>query len=361
MSAINLATFKWPCMISYVDHLKTHGDFLTLTRKNEFSLPPANWQLDNGTQVEVWDTGIIYFQPDCQTDKDIALSCAIHGNETAPIEICNSLIDKIIKGEISLTQRVLFIFGNPPAINIGKRFVEENMNRLFSGTHSKGEGLVNQERERAKAIEGYCERFFNSVEAGRYRALYDLHTAIRGSKNEKFAIYPYLHGNKWKKSQFSLLQACGVSTFLLMNAPATTFAYFASNSFGADSFTIELGKVRPFGENDMTRFAAAEATFESLITDGDLNLLPFDAADFEFYDVYRTVDRHTEDFRLNFADDVVNFTSYPLGFVLANDSGKEHVVDVEGEAIVFPNAKVALGQRALLTVIPMDVEGKLQD
>lgn len=348
-------------MISYVAHLKSHGDFLSLTRKHEFSLPPSTWQLDNGTQVEVWDTGVIYFQPDCITDKDIALASAIHGNETAPIEICNSLIDKILNGTINLTQRVLFIFGNPPSINIGQRFVDENLNRLFSGSHSQGEGLVNQERERAKALEGYVERFFNSVEAGRYRCLYDLHTAIRGSKNEKFAIHPFIHGKKWKKSQFQLLQACGVSTFLLMNKPATTFSYFASNTFGADSFTVELGKVRPFGENDMSKFAAAEATFEALITDGDLNLAPFDADTFEFYDVHRTVDRTTEDFRLNFADDVVNFTPYPLGFVLANDGDIEHAVDTEGEAIIFPNAKVALGQRALLTVIPMDVSGKLQD
>ena len=289
------------------------------------------------------------------------MASAIHGNETAPIEICNSLIDKILNGTIALTQRVLFIFGNPPSINIGKRFADENLNRLFSGTHSQGEGLVNQERERAKALEGYVDRFFNSVEEGRYRCLYDLHTAIRGSKNEKFAIHPFIHGKKWKKSQFQLLQACGVSTFLLMNKPATTFSYFASNTFGADSFTVELGKVRPFGENDMSKFAAAEATFEALITDDDLNLAPFDVDSFEFYDVHRAVDRTTEDFRLNFADDVVNFTPYPLGFALANHGDIEHVVDTEGEAIIFPNAQVALGQRALLTVIPMDVEGKLQD
>ena len=348
-------------MTSYVEHLKTHGDFLSLTRKNEVSLPPAKWQLNNGTQVEVWDTGVIYFEPKCQTTKDIVLSSAIHGNETAPIEICNELIDGLIKGEITLKQRVLFIFGNPAAMNIAKRFVEENLNRLFSGAHSQGEGLVNQERERAKALEGYVERFFTQVVQGRYRCHYDLHTAIRGSKNEKFAIYPFKHGQKWKKSQFELLHACGVSTFLMMNKPATTFSYFSSHRFGADAFTVELGKVRPFGENDRSKFAATAKTLAALLSDGDVDITPFDAGNFEFFDICRDINRTCDDFRLNFADDVVNFTAYPVGFVLAYDGDVAHRVEVDGEAVIFPNANVALGQRALLTVVPMDIGDHLQD
>lgn len=340
--------------------LQQTGDFLQLTRDNEWHLDTFDFTLDNGTKVQVWDTGVICFEPTVSTDKDIVLSSAVHGNETAPIEICDSLIKRIIAEELVLKQRVLFLFGNPASINFGERFVEENLNRLFSGNHSHSPGLINKERIRAKKLEHYVARFFTSVETGRYRCHYDLHTAIRGSKNEKFAIHPCIHGRKWKKDQFELLLACGVNTFLLMNKPATTFSYFSSHSFGADSFTIELGMVRPFGENDMSKFAATEQTFAALISGEPLPTKPFDVKDFDFFDVYRTVDRLTEDFSLNFADDTVNFTDFPVGYVLADDSGEKHVVDVEGEAIVFPNAKVAVGQRALLTVIPMDVVGNLE-
>ncbi|NQZ07358.1 MAG: succinylglutamate desuccinylase [Algicola sp.] len=345
--------------------LQQTGDFLQLTRDNEWHLDAFDFTLDNGTKVQIWDTGVICFEPANAIDKDaggkdIVLSSAVHGNETAPIEICDSLIKKIIAGELELKQRVLFLFGNPASINFGDRFVEENLNRLFSGNHSHAPGLVNKERIRAKKLEHYVARFFTSVETGRYRCHYDLHTAIRGSKNEKFAIYPCIHGAKWKKDQFELLLACGVNTFLLMNKPATTFSYFSSHSFGADSFTVELGMVRPFGENDMSKFAATEQTFAALISDEPLPTKAFDAKDFHFFDVYRMVDRLTEDFSLNFADDTVNFTDFPVGYVLADDGGKKHVVDVEGEAIVFPNAKVAVGQRALLTVIPMDVADNVE-
>lgn len=341
--------------------LQQNGDFLTVTRNNQQGLAASQWTLDNGTEVQIWDSGVIYFQPAGDTHKDIVLSSGIHGNETAPIEICQRLIAQILTGTLQLKQRVLFIFGNPAAINLGQRFVEENLNRLFSGQHSQGAGLVNAERQRAKALEEYVSRFFTRVEQGRYRCHYDLHTAIRGSKNEKFAIHPYIHGKRWKRSQFALLHACGVKTFLLMNKPATTFSYFSSRQFAADSFTVELGKVRPFGENDRGKFAATESTLTALITDQTLPVTRFASEDFEFYDVYRSIDRLSEDFSLNFADDVENFTQYPLGFVLARDGDTEYAVETPGEAIIFPNANVALGQRALLTVLPADVSANLQD
>lgn len=342
-------------MTDLIEQLFETGDFLGVTRNNEWHLDPFSFTLHDGTEVEVFDTGVIQFEPPEYGEKDIVLSSAIHGNETAPIEICDSLIKKIFEGEIQLENRVLFIFGNPASINIHERFVEENLNRLFNGHHSKGPGLINKERERAKKLESYVERFFTSVEQGRYRCHYDLHTAIRDSKNEKFAVYPFLHGGKWKKSQFELLHACGVDTFLLMGKPATTFSYHSSFNFGADAFTVELGKVRPFGQNDMSKFAATEHTLEMLISGLPFAYEPFDAKNFHFFDVYRGIDKHSEDFKLNFDDDVANFTDFPVGYVLAEEGDTSYPVEVEGEAVIFPNAGVAIGQRALMTVIPKDI------
>jgi succinylglutamate desuccinylase len=42
--------------------------------------------------------------------------------------------------------------------------------------------------------------------------------------------------------------------------------------------------------------------------------------------------------------------------VLASENGKDYIAEHEGEAIVFPNANVAIGQRALLTVVPTTLE-----
>jgi len=349
--------------------LQKDGDFLSLSRENEWSInEPFSFVITHQisqqqSKVSVLDTGLIMFEPlNKSTSKDIVLSSAVHGNETAPIEICAELIQQLILGQLFLAERVLFIFGNPASINIAQRFVEENMNRLFSGGHSKdqgnGEGLINKERHRALLLENTVRNFFeqgNEFSADRERSHYDLHTAIRGSKNDKFAVYPFRHGKAWKKEQLQFLYSCGVNTILLSHSPTTTFSYFSSNEFGADAFTVELGKVKPFGENDMTQFQQVKDTLTAFISGEDLSLKAFNEKDFSIFEIYQTINRHGENFVLNFADDVDNFTGFPVGHLLATDDELEIRVKKEGEAIIFPNADVAIGQRAMLTVIPTNI------
>lgn len=341
---------------SYLNELKQKGDFLTLSRDNEWHLDAAEFVLDNGTRVNIHDTGVIEFQPAVKTSKDVIYSSAVHGNETAPIEICDTLIKQIIKGELILKQRVLFIYGNPQSINIGLRFVEENLNRLFNGHHTVEGVPMNNERNRAAKLEQYVSDFYARGEQGSSRSHYDLHTAIRGSKNEKFAVYPFLHGKPWKKSQLQFLLSCGVNTVLMMKSPATTFSYYSSFRHGADSFTVELGQVKPFGQNDMARFEKTKQTLTALISQNEVKYPEFNANDFELFAVHRTINRTQHDFSFPFSDDAENFTGFAKGELLATDGDTAIYADVEGEAIIFPNASVALGQRALLTVIPMDID-----
>jgi len=329
-------------------------DFLAFSRANEWSIEqPSGFTLDNGTGVEVWDTGVIAFVPAQVTSHDIILSCGVHGNETGPIELCNEFVRDILDGKLVLSTRVLFIFGNPASMNIGERFVQENMNRLFSGAHSQAPGLSNHERIRAKKLESYVQRFYLAGgDEGRVRTHYDLHTAIRGSKNEKFAVYPYQKERKHSTLQLQIMLACGVNTILLSNSPTTTFSYFSCDQFGADAFTVELGKVRPFGQNDMTRFIEVKQTLKALLSGRDMGLSPYDEADFNLFKVSRAIDKHDDSFEFYFADDVVNFTSFPRGFLLASEKDTQYKIIEEGEAIVFPNANVANGNRAVLMVVP---------
>jgi succinylglutamate desuccinylase len=138
-----------------IQTLKQQGNFLSLSRSQP-SLFAASFQFFIGahTQVNVLAEGIISFETIAKSDKDIVLSCGVHGNETAPIEICENLVKNILLGEIIVKQRVLFLFGNLPAMDIAERFIEENMNRLFSGEHqnlASGQQM-NDERHRAKQL-----------------------------------------------------------------------------------------------------------------------------------------------------------------------------------------------------------------
>lgn len=343
-----------------LQQLQQAPDFLKLTLAHPDFLPFASYQLENGTQIQIWDTGVIYCQPQHLGNQDTVLSSGVHGNETAPVELCSELLNDVLAGKLLLTERVLFLFGNPPAMNAGVREIQDNLNRLFSGHHSKEPGVQSAERERAKKLETYVLKFFDEAPQGlRERKLYDLHTAIRGSRFEKFAVYPFLHGENWSKTQFEFLKACGANTVLLMQTPASTFSYFAAQSCKAHGFTIELGKVRPFGQNDMSRFTQAASALRALISGGELHTTEFNEADFNLYEVRRSIDKTTEAFKLHFADTIENFTTFDVGTLVASDEGVEYKVEVEGEAIIFPNPKVAIGQRAMLMVKPVSVAGKV--
>ncbi|MCE9678735.1 succinylglutamate desuccinylase [Shewanella sp. AS1] len=332
-------------------------DFLQYTLANPQFIPePFSFSIGHHTHVEVWDTGVIMFEPrtmpPSQAVKNLILSSAVHGNETAPIELCNTFISDLLAGKLVTQHRLLFLFGNPMAIIENTRFVEENLNRLFSGAHSKGEGLVNYERRRAKSLERHVARFFEQAYPGSPRLHYDLHTAIRGSKHEKFAIYPYREGKAYSGEQLMFLAACGINTVLFHHEPTTTFSYFSSHYYQADAFTIELGKVMPMGENDMTRFTALKQTLTALISHPTIELPDFDAEELELFQVHRSINKRSDDFAFTFSKDVENFTEFSHGHVLAIDGGEEIKVDTSVEAIVFPNANVPVGQRTVLCLVP---------
>lgn len=351
-------------MINFSKTLQKSADFLSLTLEHEWAVPSFEFDIQSNTgvniHVTVLDTGIILFEPSRQSFtqvkaeqvKHIVLSCGIHGNETAPIEICVGLIKQLLLGEIALAHRVLFIIGNPPAINQNKRFVDENLNSLFANTAKQKQADVNFERKRAALLESAVLEFFQQSPNTGHRYHYDLHTAIRASKHEKFAIYPFLHGQPWQQEQLSFLKKAGVNTVLFANAPTTTFSYFSSHQFNAKSFTIELGKAKPFGENNMADFNAVSKTITALLTENELVLPSFNKADFNLYELHQRIDRKSSNFCFNFSETTANFTSFAKGDLLAKDGDLRYYAQHDGEAILFPNVKVPIGQRALLTVKP---------
>ena len=332
--------------------IKNDG-FLKITLMNEWHLEPFSFSLGNKTKVEIWDTGVIAFMPpepgNC--NKDIILSCGVHGNETAPIEMLAEFVRQLIAEEYSATSRILFIFANPAAMNIRKRFVDENMNRLFSGAYAD-KPVINKERDRAAKLEMYITRFFGQGGrlGKRQRIHYDLHATIRDAKYKKFVVCPFIHEKKTPESQLKFIASCGISAILFFNKPTTTFSYFSANNFNASAFTFELGRVHPFGKNDPDDLIQARQSLHKLITGQNIKEVSLKSID--FFKVHKNINRMHENFSFTFADDIVNFTSFNAGEVLGYNDGLAFTADFDGEAILFPNNKVAIGQRALLTIIP---------
>jgi succinylglutamate desuccinylase len=174
-----------------------------------------------------------------------------------------------------------------------------------------------------------------------------MHTAIRASVFEQFALLPHT-GAPLSRAMFEWLRDARIAAVLLHTTKGNTFSHFTAEGCGADACTLELGKVRPFGQNDLARFAGADAALRQLVGggQGDDGLpLP------RVFTVIDQITKQSDDFELLLASDVANFTAYGRGTLLARDGEYRYVVRHDEERIVFPNATVKPGLRAGLLVV----------
>ena len=334
-----------------------HGDWLTHTLANASSeLPETKTELPDGTRVSRKGTGALWFAPPAgranPNREALIVSAGIHGNETAPIEVLNGLVSELLAGEWTLACPLLLILGNPPAMVAGERFLDVNLNRLFNGAHGEAayEGLP--EARRARFLEEMC-RQFAMAHQGLALNHYDLHTAIRPSKRERFALYPYVAGRSVPPAaQCQFLLEAEVETLLLQHKESTVFSAFTALLLQAQSFTVELGKVQRFGRNDLRRFRGIENALRRRFRG-----LPAPEAGprFDHLTVFEVVHEiiHTgPSFRFHVPDEVANFTEYQPGTMIWQDDQTSYRVGTAPEAIVFPNPAVPAGQRVGLMVRP---------
>lgn len=328
--------------------------FLQTTLSGNFDQSERLTILGDGTEIRWIENGVLRVSPktEIKSSNQLIISSGVHGNETAPMEIVDAIVSDIYSGALSVKTEVLFIIGNPEAARNQQRFIDDNLNRLFSGKHEK---FDSPEAKRAQVLEKIVGDFYSAVLAPDGQRLhYDLHTAIRGSELEKFAVYPYLPDQNWSSAQIGFLEQCGIQAVLLSSQPSGTFSYYTSNEYDAHSFTVELGKVRKFGENDMSRFIAVDHGLRDLISAKESFVNKPNSI--KIFAVVEEVIKKTDRFQLHVEDDAKNFTEFPKGVLLASDEGYEYRTRIDGERFVFPISNVPCGQRAMLVVAPTFIE-----
>lgn len=319
--------------------------FLEITRNNSDFLAPE--KLENEKYlILLHNTGFLEIVPKKSADTAIIISTAIHGNETAPIEICDEVISEVLTQKLELKYPTLFILGNPRAMNIAKRFVDYNLNRLFVGTHKRIEPCY--ETKRASEIESVVEDFYQRHDLSK-KWHYDLHTAIKPSQIEKFAISPYSPTNIESNEQLNMMEALGAEAILFSKSESTTFSYHTKSLYGAHSFTVELGKVHPFGENPSESFTKTRMNLRKILSkeitvSSELN------KDLKLFNVHHSAIKKSDDFDFYFPDDTKNFTLFKKGEKIYHDLGKDYIADKDMR-VIFPNKDVIIGQRAALLII----------
>lgn len=328
-------------------------------------------QQSGETKQLVWqwrEEGVLLLEPKPSSSSDILdkeldsvlLSAGVHGNETAPIEILNNMVNDLIRGDVVLSVRLLVMLGNIDAVKSGERYLELDLNRLFSGQHAKFPDGA--ETQRAKQLEEVVSTFFEQTSHGR-RFHFDMHTAIRESHHQRFALLPYKESTTGKtqgiysRTMFHWLGSVGIEAMVVNQAPSGTFSYFSSHYCLADSCTLELGKAKPFGKNDLSQFEGINQGVRSMISHGmALGDKEADTSGVKVYQVTQQLTKLTEAFELNFSDSVKNFTSFQYGDILAQDDDVTYKVEQPEEWVLFPNAKVRPGLRAGLMLVQVDQE-----
>jgi len=305
------------------------------------------------TQTLYWERpapGVILLAPHQKCDKSVVISAAIHGNETAPVEILDELVKAILLGKYPLKVRLLVILGNIEAMRRGERYLNIDLNRLFSDHYKNHEDC--SETQRAALLQQLVGDFYMAQPA-QERLHFDLHTAIRASHHSAFALLPYIESGRYDKSMIAWLENAGLDALVVNHAPAATFSYFTSNLFAAHSCTLELGKAKPFAKNNLQQFAGMKDALVNLIR--AQKMVDETKSVLAVYQVAEVIIKLSDQFKLNFSHDVKNFSVFPKGFILASDGDFQYSVQEENGYILFPNNDVKIGFRAGLSLVKTDL------
>jgi succinylglutamate desuccinylase len=326
------------------------GDFLGFTLAGCAPRPEVG-ALYNGIAWNWRGEGLLQLTPPLATtaSPSIVVSAGVHGDETAPVELATKLIADLCSARMPLTCRLLVILGNIDAMRAATRYLDDDMNRMFGGRfHQFG---TSREAPRAAALEQAVEAFYSLAHGERWH--FDLHTAIRASVFEKFALLPAT-GGLAHEPMLEWIREAGLDAVLLHSGPSHTFTHYTASAHRARACTLELGKVRPFGMNDLAAFAVPMRALANQL--GRRSEICAGVALPPVFRVIAQIEKHSDRFEFLVDPDVPNFTAFAVGTLIARDGDYRYEVTHPSERIVFPNPSVKPGLRAGLMAIERDVQ-----
>jgi len=271
--------------------------------------------------------------------KRLLISVGVHGDETAPIEIMAQLMHELSHHPADLGVDLMLVIGNIDAIAQAKRFIDVDLNRLFT----PGRNVFNQtsEAQRADRLMVAAEGFF----AGHADCWHlDLHTAIRASHYPTFAIVP----GSGHDGFLAWLGAAGIEAAVLNPEASVTFSAYTCMHLGALSCTAELGRIGVMGNNDLSQFDATRSALAALLR---ADTIEVSGAKPLLFKVCQELIKHSEAFQLTFDGNTQNFTRFEPHAVIATDGDVTYTVGDKAEYVLFPNQNVRVGLRAGLMVV----------
>lgn len=321
-----------------------------LLDESEDACKPFSYVCQQATRYEVeikqHSAGILELIPATLTQHSLILSCAVHGDETAPIEVLDKILADIVCGKIHLTTHLVIIFANIAAIKQDKRYIDTNLNRLFTTDLLNNESLkYNYEAIRAHEI---CFHLTTIYSCGRYfyRTHLDLHCSIKPSIYPVFAVKPVkLVGRPLITYNTPLIYP--VQAIIHANKQSATFSFYTANVLACASVTLELGKSEKLFLNNPEHMAQI---YEYL----RLGLVSCKArASFcvqskRHFLVSGEITKKTSNFHFVSPLSLINFQRLTPGQALTSDSDAQVICSLQDQFICFANQEVEIGHRAAL-------------
>lgn len=121
----------------------------------------------------------------------LGVSVLVHGDEVGPLAGLIDIMDALNSGRLSLRGRVTFFLGNPEAAQLGRRFVDVDLNRVITSVdHDELPADAPHEVKRAQALLPLLNQFDLYI---------DFHQTILESK-QPFYICPWQEeGWRWMR------------------------------------------------------------------------------------------------------------------------------------------------------------------
>ncbi len=270
----------------------------------------------------------------------VIISVGVHGDETVPIRLVDQWLARVAADALPVNRPMLFILANPAAASRETRFVDHNMNRLFDPAATAGSA---PEALRALELMAQVKAFADRHPDGLH---FDLHSTIKPSDKDRFALVPPACAERTLTNLLRWFQRFAVDAWVQNRSAAATFANYSAN-LGYLSATLELGQVSAPDE-PIDRFLPLLDEF-TLLAQGPSTPSGHPTQAFQ---VQREIIRPEGAFEVCI-EDFVNFRPLTAGTVIARGETEEWTVEEDGDALLFLNARVPVGQRVALVIRPV--------
>ena len=165
----------------------------------------------------------------------VVVFAGIHGNETAGVFALESIFERIEKDKIPFYGNFIGIKGNISALKTGKRFIDKDLNRIWTRNAVKKLNATDDpsiEIQEQKNLYAIIKEIFRTTSGPYY--FIDLHTT--SSQTEPFITISDSLNNRKFSSKFQFPVILGIEEFL--DGPLLTYM----NEFGHISLGFEAGQ-----------------------------------------------------------------------------------------------------------------------